>query len=125
MANLNLLAASNPTDPVQLAAPPRARMAVVSTYPPGGLPLNEYTWRMVAEFSRAQALDLVVLADILEGHRMERPAHNVEIRRCWRYNDVGNPARVLREVRALQPDVVWFNLCYSTFGDSRVPHSSA
>jgi len=40
--------------------------------------------------------------------------------RCWRFDSVFNPARLLKVIYELRPDVVWFNLLFSTFGNKPV-----
>src|SRR5207247_5271586 len=36
--------------------------------------------------------------------------------RCWAFNSMANPWRLLRALRQLKPDVVWFNLGFASFG---------
>src|SRR5262249_8777824 len=36
--------------------------------------------------------------------------------RCWKFDDPASPLAVLNEIRRLKPDVVWFNLIFTTFG---------
>src|SRR6185437_9778217 len=45
----------------------------------------------------------------------------VKIVRCWKVDSMANPARILKAVRELNPDVVWFNLVFSSFGTPRHP----
>ena len=41
--------------------------------------------------------------------------------RCWESNRLMSPLRLIRAVRDCKPDVVWFNLVYSTFGTPEYP----
>jgi glycosyltransferase involved in cell wall biosynthesis len=68
---------------------------------------------------RDPLLSLTVLADVLDVPAPELPEFDVV--RCWRFNSYGNPTRLLHAIRDLNPDVVWFNLLFSTFGDKPVP----
>ena len=38
------------------------------------------------------------------------------MQRCWSFNDPLSSVRILQTLRKLKPDVVWFNLLFSTFG---------
>ena len=40
--------------------------------------------------------------------------------RCWRFDSIANPARLLQAINDLKPDVVWFNLLFSTFGNNPI-----
>ena len=41
--------------------------------------------------------------------------------RCWKFGSLDNPARLLNTIRQLNPDVVWYNLVFSTFATSDKP----
>ena len=49
----------------------------------------------------------------------ELPGFNVI--RCWKFGSTGTPARLLRTIRSLKPDVVWYNLVFSSFGTPENP----
>jgi glycosyltransferase involved in cell wall biosynthesis len=60
-----------------------------------------------------------VLGDI-----MEEPAEeleNFDVIRCWELNKTFNQGRVMKALRDIKPDVVWFNLLFSTFGNAHNP----
>ncbi len=40
--------------------------------------------------------------------------------RCWRFDSTTNPARLLKTIHDIKPDVVWFNLLFSTFGNNPI-----
>ena len=44
-----------------------------------------------------------------------------EVDRVWKVNRLSNHARLLRAIRACKPDVVWFNLVFSSFGNKENP----
>lgn len=90
------------------------RICLVTAFPPSTQRLNEYGWHLAYQL-RQQQVQVTVLGDEYEPRQQE--ADGFEVRRCWRFNDVTNPFRILAEIRKIKPDVVWFNLVYSTFGD--------
>jgi glycosyltransferase involved in cell wall biosynthesis len=63
-------------------------------------------------------LSLTILADELDGPYEELPDYDVV--RCWRFDSLFNPARLLKVIYDVRPDVVWFNLLFSTFGNHPV-----
>ncbi len=93
------------------------RIGLVTAFPPSTQRLNEYGLHL-AQHARDQHADLVILADEYEPRQPELPGYDV--RRCWRFNDVSNPIRILKAARQAKADVIWFNLVYSTFGDAPV-----
>lgn len=92
------------------------RIALVSAFPPSRFHLSEYGYHLAEELRRSHVA-FTILGDQYEGPQLpELPGFRV--RRCWRVGSVNNPRRILSELRDLRPDIVWFNLVYSTFGSS-------
>jgi len=81
--------------------------------------LNEYGYHIARELQQDPLLSLTILADQLETGAPELDGYTVK--RVWGMNLLSNPARLLRAVRDIKPDVVWFNLLFSTFGGRPVP----
>jgi glycosyltransferase involved in cell wall biosynthesis len=54
------------------------------------------------------------LADEISPDHVE-PA-GFSVLRCWSFDDPGSVFRILKTLHRLKPDVVWFNLLFSTFG---------
>ncbi len=90
------------------------RICLATAFPPSTQRINEYGLHLATQ-AQAQGADVVVLADQYEPRLPELAGFNV--RRCWAFNSLATPFRLLQAARELQPDVVWFNLVYSTFGD--------
>ena len=44
--------------------------------------------------------------------------------RCWKFNSLATPVRLLNTIRKLKPDVVWFNLVFSSFGTPEHPFAA-
>ena len=91
------------------------RICLVTAFPPSTQRLNEYGLHL-AEQLRRKGCDFVVLADQYTPTQPELPGFRVD--RCWRFNDIATPWRLIQAARRCNADVVWFNLVYSTFGDN-------
>jgi glycosyltransferase involved in cell wall biosynthesis len=104
------------------------KICLVATFPPSGRQLNEYAFHIAHELQRHPGVELTVLADeltdydfatdqngnSLNGRRQsELPEFNVI--RCWNFNSLRTPVRLVNTIRRLKPDVVWFNLVFSSF----------
>lgn len=90
------------------------KICLVTAFPPSRRGLNEYGYHIATELRRDPLLSLTVLADELPEDNPELDEFDVV--RCWSFNRLGNPTRLLRTIREIRPDVVWFNLLFSTFG---------
>jgi len=90
------------------------KICLVSAFPPSRRGLNEYGFHIARELQRDPLLSLTILGDSLDQTQAELDEFNVI--RCWDFNSLANPARLLRSIRDCKPDVVWFNLLFSTFG---------
>lgn len=110
------------------------KICLVAAFPPSRRQLNEYSLHIARELQRHQNVELIILADELseyefatdnEGHatdahdQAELPGFNVV--RCWRFGSLATPMRLLSTIRRLKPDVVWFNLVFSSFGTPENP----
>lgn len=94
------------------------KICLVTTFPPSTGGLSEYGFHIARELQRNPFLDLTVLADELPEDRAEPEGFKVE--RSWSFDDPMTVFRLLRAIRRLKPDVVWFNLLFSTFGSNPV-----
>ncbi len=96
------------------------RICLVTTFPPSRHHLSEYGFHLAQELRR-QEVDFTILGDV---YASEQPDHGelpgFKVRRCWRVGAMGNALRILSAVRELKPDIVWFNLVYSTFGTNPI-----
>ncbi len=92
------------------------RICLVSAFPPSRRGLNEYGYHIARELQRDSLLSVTVLADELETSSPE--LEDFYVQRCWKFNSSLNPLRLLSTLRDLRPDVVWFNLLFSTFGNN-------
>ncbi len=94
------------------------KICLVSAFPPSRRGLNEYGFHIARELQRDPLLSLTILADQLDGPVEELSDYDVD--RCWRFDSIANPARLLQAINDLKPDVVWFNLLFSTFGNNPI-----
>jgi glycosyltransferase involved in cell wall biosynthesis len=91
------------------------KICLVTTFPPSHRGLAEYGFHIARELQHNPLLSLTILADELEHPEPELEDYSVI--RCWRFNTLSNARRVLAQIRELKPDVVWFNLGFSSYGD--------
>ena len=94
------------------------KICLVTTFPPSTGGLSEYGFHIAQELQSNPFLSLTVLADQLSTEHAEPEGFSVV--RCWSFNDPGSLFRLLKAVNRLKPDVVWFNLLFSTFGRNPV-----
>jgi len=80
--------------------------------------LSEYGLHIARELQQNAFVNLVILADDLPtataGSASELPGYSVI--RCWSPDRRNSAMRLLSALREQDPDVVWFNLLFSTFG---------
>lgn len=113
------------------------RICLVAAFPPSRRQLNEYSFHIAREIQKHPNVELIVLGDELSdyefatdstGHQMdgeqqaELPGFNVI--RCWKFGSLATPVRLLNTIRRLKPDVVWFNLVFSSFGTPETPFAA-
>lgn len=113
------------------------KICLVATFPPSGRQLNEYAFHIARELQRNPDVELTILADELADYEFatdkngnslkaqvqsELPGFNVI--RCWKFNSMTTPVRLLNTVRRLRPDVVWFNLVFSSFATPDNPFAA-
>src|ERR1700683_2568919 len=110
------------------------KSCLVATFPPSGRQLNEYAFYIARELQRNPGISLTILADELteyefatdeKGNSLNGPAQQeppgFDGSRCWKFNSLATPVRLLNAIRKLKPDVVWFNLVFSSFGTPEYP----
>jgi len=91
------------------------KICLVTAFPPSRQGLNEYGYHIATELRRDPLLSLTVLADEVDG---AVELDGFDVLRCWKFDHLGNAPRLWKAVRDIKPDVVWFNLLFSTFGNN-------
>jgi glycosyltransferase involved in cell wall biosynthesis len=110
------------------------KICLVATFPPSGRQLNEYAFYIARELQRNPRIQLTILADELTEYEFATDhngnslkAHEqaelpgFDVIRCWKFNSLATPVRLLNTIRKLKPDVVWFNLVFSSFATPDYP----
>jgi len=95
------------------------KICLVTAFPPSRRGLNEYGYHLARELRRDQLLSLSILADELDADEPELEEYDVI--RCWRFDSVSNAGRLTKVIHDIRPNVVWFNLLFSSFGSRPVP----
>jgi glycosyltransferase involved in cell wall biosynthesis len=95
------------------------KICLVTAFPPSRRGLNEYGFHIAHELQHDPLLSVTVLSDRIGAEELELDEFSID--RCWTFNAYSNPTRLLKAIRQCDPDVVWFNLLFSTFGDKPVP----
>jgi glycosyltransferase involved in cell wall biosynthesis len=95
------------------------KICLITAFPPSKVVLNEYGYHVARELQADPLVSLTILADELQEALPELPEFNVE--RCWTMNRLTNHRRILAAIRDIRPDVVWFNLVFSSFGTKESP----
>lgn len=108
------------------------KICLVSSFPPSGRQLNEYALHLARELQNDSSVELTILADELTDYKFATDANGnpvdqgeeltgFNVIRCWRVDSLSTSPRLLKTIRRLNPDVVWFNLVFSTFGTPANP----
>jgi len=97
------------------------KICLVTAFPPSRRGLNEYGYHIARELQQDPLLSLTILADELEPGENAPELEGFEVQRVWSFNSASNPLRLLKAFHELKPDVVWFNLLFSTFGGKPIP----
>lgn len=95
------------------------KICLVTAFPPSRGGLSEYGFHIARELQQIPLLSLTVLADIVPGAYDEQC--DISVVRCWNFNDRKSASKILRAIREIDPDIVWFNLLFTTFGHDPLP----
>jgi glycosyltransferase involved in cell wall biosynthesis len=113
------------------------RICLVATFPPSGRQLNEYAFHIARELRRNREIELTILADELAECEFATDENGAPLRinesaepegfnviRCWKFGSLATPVRLLKTIRSIKPDVVWFNLVFSSFATPERPFAA-
>ncbi len=101
---------SGTRDAAELAR--RMKVSLVTSFPPSRGDLNEYGYHLACAMRDDPRVELSILADDADS---QAELAGFRVQRCWRFDSVFNPVRLLMAIRKSEPDVVWFNIGFSTF----------
>lgn len=110
------------------------KICLVATFPPSGRQLNEYAFHIARELQRNPDIELTILADELTDYEFATDENGISTKasslselpgftviRCWKFGSLTSPLRLLNTIRKLKPDVVWYNLVFSSFATPENP----
>lgn len=100
------------------------KVAVVTSFPPSKVTLNEYGYHLVKNFvNKEDITEIVLLTDkTREAKQLDfNNADKVKVNECWSFNSYNNVYTIMREIAREKPDVVLYNLQFVKFGDKKVP----
>ena len=113
------------------------KICLVATFPPSGRQLNEYAFHIARELQRNPDVELTILADELTEYEFATDQHGKPLKvseqaelpgfnviRCWKFGALSTPVRLLNTIRRLKPDVVWYNLVFSSFATPEKPFAA-
>jgi glycosyltransferase involved in cell wall biosynthesis len=95
------------------------KICLVTAFPPSREALNEYGFHIARELQQTPGIELTILGDDVSPVQPELDGFSVL--RCWSFNSLSNPLRLLRAIRQIRPDLVWFNLGFASFGGKPLP----
>jgi glycosyltransferase involved in cell wall biosynthesis len=95
------------------------KICLVTSFPPSRDALNEYGFHIAGELCRIPGISLMILGD--EFSPAEPELEGFHVQRCWKFNSLKNPWRLLKTIWKERPDVVWFNLGFASFGGTPLP----
>ena len=97
----------------------RVTMAVVTAVPPSTSTLTEYGHHLVSQLAAKPEIDdLVVYAEDSAG--LPDDSDGLRHVAAWTFGSMLNPLRLLGRVRRERPDVVFFNMHFTSFGNGKV-----
>jgi glycosyltransferase involved in cell wall biosynthesis len=94
-------------------------LCLISCFPPSKGPLSEYTYHLARHLSQSAKISrLTVLADDIKEEEICSD-EKIEIKRCWKLNDVFATLNILNNIFKSHPDIVYFNIVFRHFSANR------
>ncbi|CAN1548520.1 RfaG Glycosyltransferase [Flavobacteriaceae bacterium] len=100
------------------------KIAVVTSFPPSKVTLNEYGYHLVKNFVLKEAVSqLILITDKTDGLKQLdfENKEKIKVRECWAFNSYSNIYSVCKVILKEKPDAVLFNLQFVKFGDKKIP----
>jgi glycosyltransferase involved in cell wall biosynthesis len=110
------------------------KICLVTAFPPSGRQLNEYGFHLARELQRNPMVNLTILGDKLANYEwatdkdgntldadQQQELSGFHVMRSWDCDRLATPLNIARAVHQVKPDVVWFNLVYSSFATPEHP----
>ena len=100
------------------------KLAIVTSYPPSKVTLNEYAYHLVKSFRlKEEVSELILLTDETLAEKeihFKQDGCKITIVECWKFNSYSNIINVTRAINETKPDGVLFNLQFMKFGDKKI-----
>jgi glycosyltransferase involved in cell wall biosynthesis len=100
------------------------KLAIVTSFPPSKVTLNEYGYHLVKNFAqKTEVSELLLVTDkTAEPKQLDfKYSNKVSVKECWEFNSYANLFRICRTIFQEKPDAVLFNLQFMKFGDKKIP----
>jgi glycosyltransferase involved in cell wall biosynthesis len=100
------------------------KLAVVTSFPPSKVTLNEYGYHLVKNFVNKQDVkELVLLTDKTKTPKQLdfEDSNKITVKECWSFNSYFTIFTILKAIMQTRPDAVLFNLQFVKFGDKKIP----
>ncbi|WP_417369040.1 glycosyltransferase [Flavobacterium beibuense] len=100
------------------------KIAVVTSFPPSKVTLNEYGYHLVKNFvNKNDITELLLLTDKTKAPKQLDfdNSHKVKVNECWSFNSYLSFFTILKTILKERPDAVLFNLQFLKFGSKKIP----
>jgi glycosyltransferase involved in cell wall biosynthesis len=100
------------------------KVAIITSFPPSKVTLNEYGYHLVKNFvQKEEVSELVLITDkTKEAKQLDfENSHKVNVKEAWSFNSYLNVFTIIKTVLKEKPDAVLFNLQFVKFGDKKIP----
>jgi len=97
------------------------RLLIVTNYPPSTQNLSEYAYNLVNEFKKIKKNNKIIVLANSDGNyqKLEKSDDKVEIIRCWKNVSTLSLLNIIKYLKIIDPDLVYFNISMTTWGNSK------
>jgi len=100
------------------------KLAIVTSYPPSKVTLNEYAYHLVKHFRQNKSVsEIVLLTDKTPEDKdinFTEQGCKITVKECWKFNSYLNIFTVNKAITDCNADTVLFNLQFMKFGDKKL-----
>lgn len=98
------------------------KICIITNYPPTTQALSEYAYNLVSEFKKIKKISkIIVLANLDENlKKFEKIDNKIEIIRCWKNNSTLSLIHILKYIKIIDPNIVYFNLSMTMWGNTKI-----
>ncbi len=101
-------------------------LVIVSPFPPSITGIGQYGYYVTRAIGNTEAFSRITVLAGANGDQNHHPNHlgTTEVEYCWQPGQLKARRTILSRVKRLNPDLVWFNLGASIFGNSPLSNLS-